>query len=279
MAQTPQDFWGGVWGQQPQQQQWGGWNANNVFSSWDLNPLSQQTGVARDDLANQRDAFLQPIEANYRQAMAGQGQQVDATSQNLFSDPNFQAFAQKGALPANASPAQQWNATPSPAPQGPTGGTGGTLMQLLMQRAGQGQVTASDPNVRAQADAYNANEQRASRNYLADVAEKAGPQANLAGEQRMAAERLGQRTGGFEAELIGREQAARRDEIQQALQMWGGLLSNDQRMALERELATMSNQSHAADRTQANEQFLRELALRESDQNNAWDYRWAGLGV
>ena len=44
--------------------------------------------------------------------------------------------------------------------------------------------------------------------------------------------------------------------------------------------------SRAQDRTlqrdalgQGNDQFLRELALRESDQNNAWDYRWAGFGL
>ena len=69
MAETPQDYWGGVWGQQ---QPWGGFNAQNVFENWDLNPLSQQTGLDRDALATQRDAFLQPLAQQYRsQAQPG----------------------------------------------------------------------------------------------------------------------------------------------------------------------------------------------------------------
>ncbi len=83
-------------GMQPQQaaQPWGGWNSTNVFDSWDLNPLSQQTGVARDDLSQQRDAFLQPIESSYRQA-GGIG---DANGQNLWADPNFRSYAQTGQI-------------------------------------------------------------------------------------------------------------------------------------------------------------------------------------
>ncbi len=280
MADTPQDYWGGVWGGQQQQPPWGGFNKQNIWDygyGTDLNPLSQQTGVSRDDLANQRDAFLQPLEADYRNQRTQQGMQTDATSANLFNDPGFKQFGQTGQLPANASTAQQWNATPAPA--GPSGWTGDALMQQLMQRATQGAAPSrNDPTIRAQADAYAANEGRASRNYIADLAEKsAGAPVNLQGEQRMAAERLGQRTGAFESELLGRETDARRQEIQQALQMWGSQLNNDQRLQLERELAQLSNTSHTADRSQQNDQFLRELALRESDQNNAWDYRWAGL--
>lgn len=276
MADTPQDFWGGVWGQQPKTP-WGGFNAQNIGQygyGVDLNPLSQQTGIARDDLAQQRDAFLQPLEQQYRTANGG----GDATSAALTSSPEFQSFLQGGQVPKNATPAQQWNATPAVPQAGPTAGTGDALMQQLMARAQQGPVTRNDPNIRAQSDAYAANEQRASRNYLGDIAEKAGPYANLQGEQRMAAERVGQRTGAFEAELLGRETDARREEIQQALSMWGGMLSNDQRIALERELAQLSNQARTADRSQQNDQFLRELALRQYDLGNTWDYRWLGLG-
>ena len=273
--QTPEDYWGGFWGQQQPKTPWGGFNAQNIGQygyGVDLNPLSQQTGIARDDLAQQRDAFLQPLEQQYRSATGG----GDATSANLTGSPEFQSFL-GGQMPKNASPAQQWHATAAVA-QGPTAGTGDALIQQLMARAQQGPVTRNDPNVRAQSDAYAANEQRASRNYLGDVAEKAGPYANLQGEQRMAAERVGQRTGAFEAELLGRETDARREEIQQALSMWGGMLSNDQRLTLERELAQLSNQARTADRSQQNDQFLRELALREFDLGNQWDFNWMGLG-
>ena len=54
-------------------------NANNVFSSWDLNPLSQQTGIARDDLAQQRDAYLQPLYQQYRSAVGVGGGAGHAT--------------------------------------------------------------------------------------------------------------------------------------------------------------------------------------------------------
>jgi hypothetical protein len=70
-------------------------------------------------------------------------------------------------------------------------------------------VDRSDPVVRAQADAYSANAERAMRNYLSDLAEK-NPGQNLQGEKRMAAERLGQKTARFEARLIAEQCAARR---------------------------------------------------------------------
>jgi hypothetical protein len=80
------------------EQAWGGFDTQNVFGYLgDLNPLSQQTGIARDDLATQRDQLLQPIESSYRTAMGGQG--VDATSANLYNDPNFRSYAQTGQVP------------------------------------------------------------------------------------------------------------------------------------------------------------------------------------
>jgi hypothetical protein len=48
-------------------------------------------------------------------------------------------------------------------------------------------------------------------------------------------------------------------------------------MALEKELALLNQSSHDADRAQGNDQFMRELALREYDLNNAWDYKWSGF--
>lgn len=202
--------------------------------------------------------------------------------------------------PANATPAQQWNAQPAAQPmqanpQAPALNTGGELMRLLMERAQQGQVGRDDPNVRTQTDAYSAQVERAKRNYLGDLAEREGPYANLRGEQRMAAERAGQQVGGFEAELIGREQEARREEIMQYMQMWGAMLSGDQRMALERELAQLNDQARTADRglsrygmdqtfaargadrNQQMDQFLRELALREWGMGEDNDFRWATL--
>lgn len=257
------------------------WNNNNIFDSWDLNPLASTIGGGadgvRDTLSAKRDAFLQPKMQAYRDAV-GPGK-ADATDTGLFNDPNFRGFVQNGQLPANASPAQQWNAQPAPQQASP----GGDLMNLLMQRIQRPDVTANDPTVRSQADAYSANQTRGSRNYIADLAEKAGPLANLQGESRMASERAAQASGSFEAETLARVQAQRAQEIEQELQLYGSLLSDQQRMALQRELQQMQlqqNQSQfGASQAQAQDQFLRELALREAGQNNAFDLGWAQLGI
>jgi hypothetical protein len=153
------------------------WNAKNIFNEqdggWDLNPLAMKIGAGadgvRDTLSAKRDAFLQPQMQAYRNAV-GPGK-ADATDSGLFNDQNFRGYVQNGQLPANASPAQQWNAQPAPQQASP----GGDLMNLLMQRIQRPDVTANDPTVRAQADAYSANQTRGSRNYLADSRREGGP--------------------------------------------------------------------------------------------------------
>jgi hypothetical protein len=160
------------------------------------------------------------------------------------------------------------------------------LYDQLSQRATQGlDATRNDPVIRTQADAYAAQEERARRDYLADLAEREGPLANLRGETRMAAERMGQRVGSFEAELLGRELTARREEIAQALQQMGGLLSTDQQRELQRQIALMDNaiaQQQAANQGRSldqdwqtallqNEEFLRELAEQQMDRRSYYD--------
>lgn len=159
-------------------------------------------------------------------------------------------------------------------------------------RATQGlAIDRNDPTIRAQADAYSANEQRSARSYLADAAEKAGPYANLRGEQRLSAERVGQRTGTFEAELMARELTSRREEIAQALAGMGGMLSGEQARALQNKLGMFDNlirqqgvnlqgQSLDQDWQRAlmqNDQFLRGLGLEAWDRENYWDSVHRGL--
>lgn len=141
------------------------------------------------------------------------------------------------------------------------------LYSQLQGRAQQSlQIDRNDPIIRAQADAFSANQERASRNYLADLAEKAGPLANLQGEQRMAAERQGQAAGSFEAELMGRELTSRRAEIADALNSMRGMLSLDQQDNLQRELASLD----AAIKQQG-------LAVNQSQFGQDLGYRYANL--
>lgn len=258
------------------------WDANNVFNDWDLNPLAMQVGGGadgvRDTLATKRDAFLQPLMSDYRQrAGVGQGGAA-ADDYSLFNDQGFRSFVQSGQLPQQ-QPAQPQ--TPQMAggsvPQNQTRNT--ELYDMLKQRAAQGlNVSAQDPALRAQADAFSANAQRESQNYLSDLAEKSGPNANLRGEQRLASERTGQRTGAFEADLVGREIAARRQEITQSLESMRGLLTADEQMALQKELAMLDDAARSKgmnlqqqQMTQQNDQFMRDLALREWNSANQWD--------
>ena len=66
---------------------------------------------------------------------------------------------------------------------------------------------------------------------------------------------MGQRTGTFEAELVGRELTARRAEIQQALTSMQGMLTTDQQMSLQRELALMDDAIKRLQLQQNGEQF------------------------
>lgn len=137
------------------------------------------------------------------------------------------------------------------------------LVQMLLQRAQQGlDVNRNSEQIRTQADPYAANVERQKRNYLADLAEKGGPLANLGGETRLANERAGQASGLFESQLIGREIEARRTEIQDALTQLGSLLTEQQRMSLQRELAQLDDATRRLQIDQQARQFRDQLGLQ-----------------
>lgn len=72
-------------------------------------------------------------------------------------------------------------------------------------------VSADDPVVRTRVSAYRAEQERARRNYLSDLAEKAsGAPYNMQGEERLAAEKVGQAVSKFSDEVIAAEIESRR---------------------------------------------------------------------
>ena len=185
------------------------------------------------------------------------------------------------------------------------------LYGQLGARGQQGlNVNPNDPLIKGQVDAFNAAQQRSGRDYLSNAAESQGPLANLRGEQRMAQEKIGQNTGTFQAELMQRELGARRDEIAQALSQQGQMLGGDQQRNLQMQLAQMdqalgeANTQTArtgmenqftlgqgqlglgreslglqrAGMAQNNDQFMRELGLRQWQAGDQSDYNWASLG-
>lgn len=139
------------------------------------------------------------------------------------------------------------------------------LLDTLSKRSQQSlAVDRNDPIIRAQADAFGANEERSKRNYLADLAEKLGPNANLRGETRMANERVGQSTGGYEAELMGRELTARRTEIADALTQMRGMLTTEQEIQLRKELAQMDDAIQRMKLQQDSSQFGATLGYQQA---------------
>ncbi len=136
-----------------------------------------------------------------------------------------------------------------------------SLYENLLGRANQSLKfdPNADPIARAQIDSFDAARQRNDKNTLSSVAEQAGPNTNLSAIQRSAGEASGQATAGFTGQLAQQEVAARRQEIQSALQMGAGLLTSQQQMALQEELANL-------DRAQQESQFGRSLA------NNAYQF-------
>jgi hypothetical protein len=125
---------------------------------------------------------------------------------------------------------------------GMSGGAGGTLWDKLMSRMNQSlQIDKSDPIIANQLNAFDAAQTRSMRDYLAQEAEAAGPQGNINMETRMAHENRGQQSGQFMGALMQRELDARRQEIQQALNGALGYLTEQQRMALTKQLADMDN--------------------------------------
>ncbi len=164
-------------------------------------------------------------------------------------------FTSGDPVPGMPSPITGPGGGPSQGPTGPgqygpgTGplnlgigtGSANSLYDLLMRRATQSlQVNSNDPIIRNQSDAFNAQQDRAARNYLQANAERVGPNSNVTAETRSAAEKVGQNTSAFEAQLMGQELTARRQEIQQALSGASGLLTAEQALALQRELQLLN---------------------------------------
>lgn len=171
--------------------------------------------------------------------------------------------------PGYQAPARTYNA--SEILQGGTNPNAGREQSLLdlMQGISTGSrpesanpnfsINGSDPIIKNQVDAYDAAQQRSSRNALDALAEKEGTHANIGAETRHAAEASGQATGAFQASLIGQELTARRQEAEQALQLNAQYLTADQQRQAQMKIEQLRNaeQQYEFDNAQgqSNSQF------------------------
>ncbi len=135
------------------------------------------------------------------------------------------------------------------------------------------QIDPNDPIIKNQVDAYDASQQRSTRNSLDALAERAGTHANLGAETRHAAESAGQATGAFQAGLIGQELTARRQEAEQSLQLYSQYMTADQQRQAQMQIEQLRNaeQSYEFNNSQAqnNSQFNASLGQNNSQFNAA----------
>lgn len=286
-----------------------GWAQNANFGSVENAIRDSEEGRAYASRSAQPSATSQPSPAQqwnreqFRDAWLGTGTDVARQNELLGQYGITLDAAGRGRLPSNdlldlrygakaGINRATWTAVNDPSTPGfenyasqqqpaassaDSGGSAGLsdpradqLFNMLLGRAQQGlAIDRNDPRIRAQSDAYAANAERSRRNYLADLAEQEGPIANLRGEQRLSAERMGQATGAFEAELLGRELTARREEIAQALASMQGLLTTDQQLTLQRELALIDDATRRLQIDQQGQQFGQQLAYNYESLDNA----------
>ena len=132
-------------------------------------------------------------------------------------------------------------------------GRADSLYNTLLGRSQQAAtISPEDAAVKAQVDAYRAEQERGLRNFRSDAAE-AGNRLRPT-QDRMAGERVAQGVASMQAELMARELQSRRAEIADALSSMGGILSADQTVGLQRELSGIDN-------------LIRQQQLRISDRD------------
>lgn len=175
------------------------------------------------------------------------------------------------------------------------------LYDMLMGRAQQGlNLTGEDPIIKGQVDHYRAESERARRNLQSDMAE--GGKAMTPTQLAMSQERTGRDVGGFQAELMGRELSARRQEISEALALGADFLTEGDRLSLQRELGLLDNEIRKHQLTLqgqdlalrrelgigglgndllrtllGNQQFYSDLGYRSANSAAEWDARRRGL--
>ena len=250
---------------------------NQLFPSGNVTP--QELAARAGDLAKVGITIHKSTSGDNIRLPDGRLVDVIQDAGPTAASKNIKAWQVEGAGGRVATPtAAPLSGAGSSPVGGPGQGRGDELYNMLLARAKQGlDINPESPMIRQQVDPYTAQVERARRNYLADVAEQSGPLANIQGERRVASERAGQASGLFESQLIGRELQARRDEIAQALASMQGMLSQEQQLAMQRELAQLDASIRNRQISSSQEQFMGSLGLQSENQANYWDAVRSGL--
>lgn len=197
------------------------------------------------------------------------GQPLGAIQNGIANSPEAIAYAKANSA-SPAAPPPPAAAAPAPGstwtPSAPVGGlqdpqSSAFYDMLLSKASATPNVDPNNPVIAGQVNAYGATQQRTNRDALAALAERGGPNTNLGAETRLAAERAGSATSGFQATLQSQEIASQRAEIQQALQLGAQFLTAQQQMTLQQKLKDLDLQQATYDRQER---------AYEYDQTNAF---------
>jgi hypothetical protein len=303
-----------------------GWNREQYRDAW-MSSGVNSVGAAKDwlsahggewlaDNGTVRTPFGEVLDMgiNAKGSAAGNGQ-LRAGWGGTGGGPSEPAPVTSGNGFGNGAPGVGGGAAGAPGGAGAGGGQYDALrqqlIQSLMDRSKQSlAVTANDPTIRAQSEPFSAAQDRLARDQIANAAESGGPVQNIEGATRMANEQAATNTGQFTSQLLSREIDSRRQEIQAALTGMQGYISDQDRMALERELGYLNDatqrfgiqtgadtsrynadSSAASSRYSAdssartaqrgqdigNDNFYADLGLRSEDRGAYWDAVRRGL--
>jgi len=198
------------------------------------------------------------------------------TGQGVDSSITGGAWQPTGKTASNTpqTPTQAWNSY---------GSQSNDFYGQLAQRIGQANapINPNDPTITSQLNPFRAEQTRAARDFISNSAEQQGPYANIQGERRLAAQTAGQNTSDFLGQLMARQQGYNQNNASQALALEGGQLSSDQARQLQAALGfgglNLQSQLGFAGLNQSQDQFLRELALRQWQAGDSSNLAWASL--
>jgi hypothetical protein len=205
---------------------------------------------------------------------------IDSSGKWAFvpSDDNYSAWGGSGG--GGTQPAGQGAGTGGADIQGllsqllagqDTGRQGDFFNQLqgLIGQYGQ-PVTAQDPVIKNQVDAFGAAQQRGAEQGQAALAEANAYKGIPTGTQDAGTaagyESAALNTGQFQASEIRNELTQRRSYLQQTLSLYGGQLSSEQARMLQAQIAAINAQLSNQQMTNQNNQFYDQLGLSAAQQ-------------
>lgn len=142
------------------------------------------------------------------------------------------------------------------------------LKDALLKLLGQGDPTLDDPALAAQSGAFGVQQQRAKERARSAMAERfaanGGPGVDSGAfdsELRSLDEQQGEAQGGFDAQLLGDERAKRHQELLQAAALAGNQLSEEEKLAFQKELAATSASQFDRNFAQSAQQWAQQFGL------------------